>query len=114
MIGYGKQSISEDDIESVVRVLKSDFLTQGPVVKEFECQLAKKVSSKYAIATNSATSALHGACLAMGLKPGDCVWTSPISFVATANCALYCGAKVDFVDVNKTNGNISPESLLKN
>lgn len=113
MIGYGKQSISEEDIESVVRVLKSDFLTQGPVVKEFERQLAKTVHSKYAIATNSATSALHIACLALGLKQGDCVWTSPISFVATANCALYCGAKVDFVDVNKSNGNISPQSLLK-
>ena len=98
-IPYGKQNINEEDIEQVVSVLKSKFITQGPMVPSFEEQICRKVNSKYAIATNSATSCLHIACLALDLGINDILWTSPITFVASANCALYCGAKVDFVDV---------------
>ena len=98
-IPYGRQSISQKDIEAVIKVLRSDWLTQGPVVPEFEKAVASKCHAKHAIAVNSATSALHIACLALGVGPEDTVWTSPNTFVASANCARYCGAAVDFVDI---------------
>ena len=100
MLPYGRQSISKEDIQAVVKVLESDFLTQGPAVPAFEEAVAKRVNARFAVASNSATSALHLACLALGLGPGKCLWTSPISFVASANCARLCGADVDFVDIN--------------
>ena len=103
-IPYARQSISEDDIAAVANVLRSEFLTQGPAVPEFEHAIATHCKATHAVAMNSATSALHVACLALGVGPGDIVWTSPISFVASANCALYCGAKVDFVDRNTLAG----------
>lgn len=95
MIPYGRQDISEADIQAVVDVLKSDFLTQGPAVPAFEKAVANYCDVQYTFAVNSATSALHIACLALGVGKGDLVWTSPITFVASANCALYCGADVD-------------------
>ncbi|TGM89546.1 UDP-4-amino-4,6-dideoxy-N-acetyl-beta-L-altrosamine transaminase [Leptospira levettii] len=107
MIPYGRHSISDEDIEAVVRVLRSDFLTQGPRIPEFELQIAKKVNANFAVAVNSATSALHLACLALGVKRGDVVWTSPITFVASANCARYCGAQVDFIDIDTRTYNLS-------
>lgn len=113
IIPYGKQTIDQEDIDSVISVLKSDFLTQGPVVINFEKEIARFVNSKYSIAVNSATSALHITCLALGLKKGDLVWTSPISFVASSNCALYCGADVDFVDIDPVTYNISTIELEK-
>ncbi len=113
MIPYSRQSISEDDIQAVVEVLKSDFLTQGPVVPRFEQAVADYCRAIHAVAVNSATSALHLACLALGVKPGDMVWTSPITFVASANCALYCGASVDFVDIDPDTYNLSVECLTK-
>ncbi len=111
MIPYGRQDISESDIAAVVEVLRSDFLTQGPKVPEFEAALASHVGAAHAVAVNSATSALHIACLALGVGPGDCVWTSPITFVASANCALYCGAEVDFVDIDPQTWNMCPQAL---
>jgi UDP-4-amino-4,6-dideoxy-N-acetyl-beta-L-altrosamine transaminase len=99
-IPYGKQSISEEDIQSVVDVLESDWLTQGPVVPNFESEVARIVGCKHAVASNSATSSLHLACRALEIGKGDLVWTSPISFVASSNCALYCGANIDFVDID--------------
>jgi UDP-4-amino-4,6-dideoxy-N-acetyl-beta-L-altrosamine transaminase len=111
LIPYGRQSISEADIEAVTEVLRSDFLTQGPVVPAFEEAVAKLCGAQFGIAANSATSALHLACMALGVGPGDRVWTSPITFVASANAALYCGAEVDFVDIDERTYNISPELL---
>lgn len=111
MIPYGRQHISEEDIQAVVDVLRSDFLTQGPAVPQFEAALAEYCGARHAFAVNSATSALHIACLALGLGPGDHVWTSPITFVASANCALYCGAKVDFVDIDPVTYTLCPEAL---
>ena len=111
MINYGQQEITDADIAAVVDVLKSDFLTQGPVVGRFERSVAEKVGATDAIAVNSATSALHIACLALGLGSGDLLWTSPISFVASANCALYCGATVDFVDIDSSTFNLSIAKL---
>lgn len=111
MIPYGRQSVSEDDIEAVVAVLRSDFLTQGPMVPRFEEKVASSCGASHAVATNSATSALHMACLALGLGPGDWLWTSPITFVASANCALYCGANVDFVDIDPCTYNLCPKAL---
>jgi len=111
MIPYGKQDISEEDIQSVVDVLKSDFLTQGPMVPAFEKAVTDYCGAKYAFAVNSATSALHIACLALEVGPGDIVWTSPITFVASANCALYCGAEVDFVDIDAKSYNMSVSCL---
>ncbi|NOU50792.1 UDP-4-amino-4,6-dideoxy-N-acetyl-beta-L-altrosamine transaminase [Pseudoalteromonas sp. JBTF-M23] len=111
MIPYGKQNITEQDISAVVDVLRSDWLTQGPKVPEFETVIANYCSAQYACATNSATSALHLACLALNVGKDDVVWTSPISFVASANCALYCGAQVDFVDIDIETGNMSVEKL---
>lgn len=111
MIPYGKQEISQADIDSVIEVLQSDFLTQGPKVPEFESKVAEHVGAKHALAVNSATSALHIACLSLGLGPGDWMWTSPITFVASANCGLYCGAKVDFVDIDPKTYNMCPKAL---
>lgn len=110
-IPYGRHEITSEDIEAVVSVLRSDFLTQGDVVPRFEETLAQYVGAPYGVATNSATSALHVACLALGLGQGDVLWTSPITFVASANCALYCGAQVDFVDIDPESFNISPVKL---
>jgi UDP-4-amino-4,6-dideoxy-N-acetyl-beta-L-altrosamine transaminase len=111
MIPYGRQSINDADIQAVIDALRSDFLTQGPAVPAFEQALASYCDVPYAVAVNSATSALHIACLALEVKPGDRVWTSPISFVASANCALYCGATVDFVDVEPNTGLMSVKAL---
>lgn len=113
MIPYGRQDISEADIQAVVDVLRSDFLTQGPVVPAFEKAIADYCSAEYAVAVNSGTSALHVACLALGVGPNDVVWTSPITFVASANCALYCGAQVDFVDIDPRTYNLSVERLAE-
>lgn len=113
MLPYGRQDITQADIDAVVEVLQSDFLTQGPVVPLFEEAIAKKVGARHAVATNSATSALHLACLALGLGPGDRLWTSTISFVASANCGLYCGANVDFVDIDPLTYNLCPDALAR-
>ncbi|MDP2635459.1 MULTISPECIES: UDP-4-amino-4,6-dideoxy-N-acetyl-beta-L-altrosamine transaminase [unclassified Pseudoalteromonas] len=113
MIPYGKQSIDQTDIDAVVDVLKSDWLTQGPKVPAFEDSVASYCEAKHGVAVNSATSALHIACLALDVGKGDIVWTSPISFVASANCALYCGAKIDFVDIDLNTGNMSVLELEK-
>ncbi len=110
-IPYGRQDISQDDIDAVVEILRSDFLTQGPTVKKFEKCLAEYCDAKYAVAVNSATSALHIACLALDVGSNDIVWTSPITFVASANSALYCGANVDFVDIDYETNNISISAL---
>ena len=111
MIPYSHQSISSDDINAVVEVLESDFLTQGLGVPTFEKAVCKYTGGKYGLAVNSATSALHLSCLALGLKKNDWLWTSPITFVASANCGLYCGAKIDFVDIDSNTWNISIEKL---
>ena len=111
MIPYGRQSISQADIQAVVDVLTSDYLTQGPAVPAFEEVVRGYCGAAYAVAVNSATSALHIACLALGVGPGDVVWTSPITFVASANCALYCGAEVDFVDIDPATYNMSADAL---
>lgn len=113
MIPYGRQDISDADVASVVGVLQSDWLTQGPVVPRFEQALADYCGIEHAVAVNSATSALHIACLALDVGPGDLVWTSPISFVASANCARYCGADVDFVDIDPRTYNLSIEKLVE-
>ena len=113
VIHYGRQDISEKDIISVVNVLKSDFVTQGPTIQKFESKVADYCGAKYAYACNSATSALHIACLSLGVGEGDMVWTSPISFVASSNCALYCNADVDFVDINPITYNLSVSALEK-
>ena len=113
MIPYARQSISADDIAAVVDVLESDFLTQGPLVPRFETALSLYCGAYYGVAVNSATSALHIACLSLGLGPGDWVWTSPNTFVASANCALYCGASVDFVDIDFQTYNLSVPSLAE-
>ncbi len=111
MIPYGTQDITEEDIAAVSETLRSDFLTQGPKVREFEAQLATYSGSQHALVCNSATSALHLACLALDLQPGDHLWTSPNSFVASANCGLYCGAEVSFVDIELNHLNICPVAL---
>ena len=113
MIPYGKQDINQADINSVIDVLQSDFLTQGPQVPLFEKKVSDYCDSEFGVAVNSATSALHIACLALELGKGDWLWTSPNSFVASANCGLYCGAKVDFVDIDRLTYNLSPEELEK-
>ncbi len=113
MIPYGRQNISKEDVESVIKVLQSDFLTQGPKVPIFEETVSDYCGAKYGVAVNSATSALHIACLALGLKEEDWLWTSPNSFVASANCGLYCGAKVDFVDIDPQTYNLSVVELEK-
>ena len=111
MIPYGRQDISQTDIDAVVAVLQSDFLTQGPQVPLFEQTVAQHVGARHALAVNSATSALHIACLALGLEPGDWLWTTPVTFVASANCGLYCGAQVDFVDIDPRTYNLCPLAL---
>jgi UDP-4-amino-4,6-dideoxy-N-acetyl-beta-L-altrosamine transaminase len=111
MIPYGKQKISQEDIDSVINVLTSDFLTQGPQVPLFEKNIADHCQVDFACAVNSATSALHISCLALEVGVGDIVWTTPISFVASANCALYCGASIDFVDIDLASGNLSVKAL---
>jgi UDP-4-amino-4,6-dideoxy-N-acetyl-beta-L-altrosamine transaminase len=113
MIPYGRQHITQTDVDAVLEVLKSDFLTQGKVVPKFESAIVSKVGAKYGVAMNSATSALHVACQSLGLCEGDYLWTSPVTFVASANCGLYCGAKVDFVDIDPVTFNMSPISLEK-
>lgn len=113
MIPYGRQQISQDDIDAVVAVLQSDFLTQGPLVPAFELALQQATDAQYALAVNSATSALHIACMALGLGAGDRLWTTPITFVASANCARYCGADVDFVDIDPVTYNLCPQQLEK-
>jgi UDP-4-amino-4,6-dideoxy-N-acetyl-beta-L-altrosamine transaminase len=113
LIPYGRQSISQADIDAVVDVLKSDFLTQGPAVPAFEEAVARYCNAQFGVAANSATSALHLACIALGVGPGDRVWTSPLTFVASSNAALYCGAKVDFVDVDRRTYNLCPLELAK-
>ncbi|SDZ75875.1 UDP-4-amino-4,6-dideoxy-N-acetyl-beta-L-altrosamine transaminase [Desulfuromusa kysingii] len=113
MIPYGRQEITQADIDAVVAVLKSDLITQGPVVSRFEKALSNYCEAEYAVAVNSATSALHLACRALDLKSGDYLWTSPITFVASANCGLYCGAAVDFVDIDPSTYNLSVTALEK-
>jgi UDP-4-amino-4,6-dideoxy-N-acetyl-beta-L-altrosamine transaminase len=113
VIPYGKQDINQSDIDAVINVLKSDFLTQGSQAPLFEKTVADYCNSKYGVVTNSATSALHIACLALGLGKGDYFWTSPNTFVASANCGLYCGAKIDFVDINPKTYNLSAKELEK-
>ena len=113
MIPYGRQDISEADIQAVVDVLRSDYLTQGPAVPAFEKSIAEYCGAQHAVAVNSATSALHIACLALGVDKSDVVWTTPITFVASANCALYCGAQIDFVDIDQRTYNMSVERLAE-
>ena len=113
MIPYGRQDISQSDIDAVVAVLRSELLTQGPTVPAFECAVADYCGAQHAVAVNSATSALHIACLALGVGQGDVVWTSPITFVASANCALYCGAQIDFVDIDPNTYNLSTAKLAE-
>jgi len=111
LIPYGRQNVTDDDVNAVIQVLRSDYLTQGPAVTAFETAVASKVGAKFAVAANSATSALHIACMALDLRPGEWLWTSPVTFVASANCALYCGANIDFVDVEADTGNMCVTSL---
>jgi UDP-4-amino-4,6-dideoxy-N-acetyl-beta-L-altrosamine transaminase len=111
MIPYGRQQISDDDVASVVEVLRSDFLTQGPAVPRFEAAVMRATGAKHAIASNSATSALHIACMALGLGEGGRLWTTPNTFVASANCGRYCGAEVDFVDIDAATWCLSPAKL---
>jgi UDP-4-amino-4,6-dideoxy-N-acetyl-beta-L-altrosamine transaminase len=112
-IPYGRQSISEQDIEAVIKVLRSDWLTQGPDIKDFEEAVAKYSDAQYGVAVMNATAALHIACLALGVEKGDLVWTSPNTFLASANCALYCGAEVDFVDIDPKTYNMSAKALTE-
>ncbi len=111
MIPYGRHNVTDQDIDAVIDVLKSDYLTQGPKLPEFEMKFSQTIGAEYAVAVNSATSALHLACLALGLGAGDILWTSPISFVASSNCAIYCGAEVDFVDIDINTINICINAL---
>ncbi len=113
MIPYGRQDITQADVDAVLSVLQSDFLTQGPTVPRFEQAVANYCGARHGLATNSATSALHIACLALGLGPGDWLWTSPITFVASANCGLFCGAWVDFVDIDPVTYNLCPQALAR-
>lgn len=113
MIFYGKQSIDQNDIDAVVEILKSDFLTQGPAIEKFEKCVAEYCGAKYAVAVTSATAALHISCLAAGVGKGDILWTSPITFTASANCGRYCGADVDFIDIDPSTYNMSVAELEK-
>lgn len=111
MIPYGRQEITPEDMQAVLQACQADHLTQGPLVPRFEQEIAACCGAQHAVAVNSATSALHIACLALDLGPGDWLWTSPITFVASANCALYCGARVDFVDIDPQTYNLSIDAL---
>ncbi len=113
MIPYGKQNINQEDIDSVIEVMNSNFLTQGPITPLFEEELQKYCKAKYAVATINATSALHLACIAIGINKNDVVWTSPITFVASVNCVKYCGGEIDFVDIDPLTYNISIDCLNK-
>ena len=113
MIPYGRQDVDEADVRAVVEVLRSDFLTQGPVVPRFEAAMTTYCGAGHAVATNSATSALHVACLALGVGLGDRVWTSAVTFLASANCARYCGADVDFIDIDPQTCNMSVDDLAR-
>ncbi len=113
MLPYGRQDIQDADIAAVIEVLKSDFLTTGPEVPKFEAAVAAAVGAAHGVAVNSATSALHIACLALDLGPGDLLWTSPNTFVASANCARYCGADVDFVDIDPATYNLCPQRFAE-
>jgi UDP-4-amino-4,6-dideoxy-N-acetyl-beta-L-altrosamine transaminase len=113
VIPYARQQVSQEDIDAVVEVLRSEFLTQGPVVPRFESAVAAAAGAAHAVAVNSATSALHLACLALGVGPGDLVWTSAITFVASANCARHCGAELGFIDIDARTGNLSVERLAE-
>ena len=113
MIPYSRQFISQNDIKNVTKVLKSKFITQGKKVEEFENRLSEYCNAKFAVTANSATSALHIACISLDLKKNDYLWTVPNTFVASSNCALYCGAKVDFVDIDPSTHNISIFELKK-
>ena len=113
MIPYGRQDISKEDIDAVVKVLKSDYLTQGPVAPLFEEEVKKYCGAKFSFAFNSATSALHAACFSLGVSKGDYVWTSANTFAASANCALYCDAKIDFIDIDPDTYNLCVNSLKK-
>ena len=112
-IPYGRQTITEEDIDAVVNILRSPYLTQGPTVPRFEKAVSLRVDAEHGVAVNSATSALHIACLALGIRPGKRLWTSPITFVASANCGRYCGAEVDFVDIEADTGLMSVDALEK-
>jgi UDP-4-amino-4,6-dideoxy-N-acetyl-beta-L-altrosamine transaminase len=111
MIPYGRQDITDDDVAAVTSALRSDWLTQGPTIDRFEATVAAYCGANHAVAVNSGTSALHIACMALGLGPGDSLWTSPNTFVASANCGLYCGANVDFVDIDRHTWNMSVDTL---
>ncbi len=113
MIPYARQHISNQDINFVKKILKSEYLTSGPTVIKFEEKVADYCAAKFAVATNSATSALHIACLSLDLKKGDYVWTTPVSFVASSNCVLYCGAKIDFIDIDPLTFNICIQALKR-
>ena len=113
VLPYSRQKIDQTDIKSVIQVLKSDFLTQGSMVPKFEKLVSKKIGSKYAVALNSATSALHVGCMSLNIKKGDIVWTSANSFVASINCAKYLGAKIDLIDIDKDTFNLSTNELKK-
>ncbi len=112
-IPYGRQSINDEDIKAVVDVLRSDWLTQGPAIERFELGIAEYVHAEHAVAVCNATAALHLACRALGLRPGDRIWTTPNTFVASANCGLYCGAQVDFVDIDPRTYNLCPQALSR-
>ena len=111
MIPYGRQNVDQADIDAVVEVLRSDWLTQGPTLERFERAVAERCRADHAVAVCNATAGLHLACLALGLGPGDLLWTSPNSFVASANCARYCGAEVDFVDIDPLTWNLDVRAL---
>ena len=113
MIPYGRQTIEEDDIQAVVDVLRSDYLTTGPKIAEFEKMVADYVGAKYAVAISNGTSALHAACYAAGIKSGDEVITTPLTFAASANCVLYCGGTPVFADVDPKTYNIDPEDIRR-
>ena len=113
MIPFSKQNINKDDINSVIKVLKSNYLTQGPKTLEFEKKISKFVNSKYAVSSNSGSSSLHLACLALGVSKNDIVWTVPNTYAASANCAINCGAKIDFVDIDSETWNIDVIKLEK-
>lgn len=112
-IPYGRQDVRDEDVVAVEAVLRSDWLTQGPAVPRFEAAVAERCGAAHAVASNSATSALHLACLALGLQPGDRLWTTPNTFVASANCGRYCGATVDFVDIDRDSLNLDPTALAE-